>query len=60
MEVIRMQIEESYEPQIYGVKIYNDGKGGHHFSFRHTGQFKLGDYEQLDLEIASARLVKRE
>jgi len=53
-------MEESYEPQIYGVRIYHDGKGGYHFSVRHTGQFKLCDYEQLDLEIASARLVKRE
>ena len=46
------------EPKIFGVKLHLDN-GCYRFSFRHTGDFRLNDYEELDLEVMSAKLVKR-
>ena len=45
--------------KIYGVKIFQDDNGCYTFSVRHTGQFSLRDYEKLELEVKSARLVRR-
>jgi hypothetical protein len=62
MEVIRMQnnrIYEEGEPEVYGVTISQDGIGGYCISVRHSGVFHLKDYEIIDLEVSSARLVRR-
>lgn len=45
--------------KIYGVKILHDDNGCYTFSIQHTGQLNLRDYEKLDLEVKSARLVRR-
>ena len=47
------------EPKLYRLRICQDGKGSYAMSFTHTGQFRLIDYEEVELEIAGARLVKR-
>jgi len=55
--------EENFHPDrvdIYGVRISVYDRGGSYgLCFRHTGDFRLNDYEELDLEVKSARLVKR-
>jgi hypothetical protein len=45
--------------KIYGVKISQEDSGCYTFSIQHTGQFNLRNYEKLELEVKSARLVKR-
>ena len=45
---------------IYGVKICQEGTGSYSISVRHTGPFCLADYKELDLEIKSAKFVKRQ
>ena len=45
--------------KIYGVRIYQEGNGCYSFSVRHSGEFKLNDYEELELEVTSARLVRK-
>jgi len=52
-------LEHSSEPRIFGVKIYQEENGAYSFTVRHSGLFRLGDYEELELEVKSARLVKR-
>ena len=61
-EVIKTQtseLEHVHEPRIYKVKICQEGNGGYSFSVKHSGDFRLQDYEELDLEVTSARLVRR-
>jgi len=61
-EVIEMQTctsEDIPEPKLYRLRIYQDGKGSYAMSFTHTGQFRLVDYDEVELENAGARLVKR-
>ena len=61
-EVIEMQTltsQDISEPKLYRLRICQDGKGSYAMSFTHTGQFRLIDYEEVELEIAGARLVKR-
>jgi hypothetical protein len=45
--------------KFYGLKICSDDNGCYTFCFKHTGQFNLRDYEELEFEVKSARLVKR-
>jgi hypothetical protein len=45
--------------KIYGVKISQDENECYTFSIQHTGQFNLRDYEKLEFEVKSARLVRR-
>ena len=62
MEVIKTQTSELVnviEPKIFGVKICQEGDGGYSFSVKHSGDFRLQDYDELELEVKSARLVKR-
>ena len=47
------------EVKIYGMKIYQDEHECYTFSIQHTGQFNLRDYEKLEFEVKSARLVRR-
>jgi hypothetical protein len=61
-EVVKMHCEENdplAKVKIYGVKISQDDNGCYAFSFKHTGHFNLRDYEKLELEVKSARLVRR-
>jgi len=61
-EVLEMQTcitPDAAEPKLYRLRICQDGKGSYAMSFTHTGQFRLVDYEEVELEIAGARLVKR-
>lgn len=61
MEVINMQVneyEESLGPKIYGLRICRNTDGCYCLSFRHTGNFSLNDYEELDLKVMSATLVR--
>jgi len=63
MEVIKAQsakLEHQSEPRIYRVKIIQDAGGGFCISVTHTGRFRLKDYEVLEFEVESARLVKKD
>jgi hypothetical protein len=57
-----MQIELKHlaDPKIYGVKISRDENQCFCISVRHTGDFSLADYEELEFQVTSARLVKRQ
>jgi len=52
-------MEELLEPKIYRVKIIVNEDGCYWFSFKHAGEFKLNDYEELDFKVESAKLVRR-
>ena len=61
-EVIKTQsakLDNQSEPRIYRVKILQDASGGFCISVTHTGYFRLRDYEVLEFEVESARLVKK-
>ena len=61
-EMIKMQSEKPCQQsnmKIYRVKICQDTNGCYSFSVRHTGHFKLCDYEEIELEVRSAKLVER-
>ena len=61
-EVIEMQTLTSQDlpqPKLYRLRICQDGQGTYAMSFTHTGQFRLIDYDEVELEIAAARLVRR-
>jgi len=45
--------------KIFGVRIYQEGNGCYSFSVKHSGPFRLQDYEELELEVKSARLVRK-
>jgi hypothetical protein len=47
------------EPRIHGVKIVQEANGCYGFTLRHTGPFRLKDFQELELEVSSARLVKK-
>jgi hypothetical protein len=62
MEVIEMQTctsQDTSEPKLYRLRICQEGRGSYAMSFTHTGQFRLIDYQEVELEIAGARLVRR-
>jgi hypothetical protein len=59
IKIEETRFRHSSEPRIYGVRIYQEEKGAYTFCVRHSGQFRLGDYEELELEVKSARLVRR-
>ena len=61
-EVIEMQTlisQDTSEPKLYRLRICQEGRGSYTMSFTHAGQFRLIDYEEVELEIAGARLVRR-
>ena len=61
-EVIKTQsakLKHLHEPTIYGLNISQDAGGCFCISVRHSGHFRLKDYEELDLEVKSARLVRK-
>jgi len=47
------------KPKIYGPKILQPSPGAFNISIKHTGSFRLFDYEELDFEVISVKLVKR-
>ena len=62
LEVIKIHfkmLDPLAKVKIYGVKISQDDNGCYTFSVKHTGQFNLRDYEKLELEVKSAKLVRR-
>jgi hypothetical protein len=62
MQMVAMGDNESIQteqPKIYGVKIVQDGDKCYCISVRHTGEFRLADYRELEFGVSSVRLVKR-
>ena len=62
-EVIKTQTliaQDRSEPRLYRLRICQDGQGSYDMSFTHTGQCQLIDYEEVELEISGARLVRRQ
>jgi len=51
--------EKTSEPRIYGMKIYQPEPGCYSFTFHHEGDFRLGDYEELDFDVRTVKLVRR-
>ena len=51
--------QDTSEPKLYRLRICQEGRGSYTMSFTHTGQFRLIDYEEVELEIANAKLVRR-
>jgi hypothetical protein len=51
--------EQSEEPKIVGLKILQQWPTGTSLSFRYSGDFRLSDYEEIDLEVTVARLVRK-
>lgn len=61
-KVVKTEFEtynRSRKTRIHGINITQHTPGCYCISVRHTGPFSLDDYETLDLEVKSARLVKR-
>jgi hypothetical protein len=57
---MQTELEDVPEPKIYGVKISQDENQCYCISVRHAGDFCLADYEELEFEVTSARLVRRQ
>jgi len=51
--------EQKGEPTIHGVTIVQEGNGGYSFRVQHSGEFRLQDYEVLEFQVRSARLVRQ-
>ena len=49
----------SGETQIHGLKICQEGSGSYSISVQHTGSFELRDYDEIEVEVKSTRLVRR-
>lgn len=45
--------------EIRGVRIFQESSGTYRFIVRHIGPFRLDDYEEIELEVNSARGVKK-
>lgn len=54
------ELESVSEPKIYSVKICQDGCKHYAISVKHTGEFRLSDYDELEFKVKSAKLVRRE
>ena len=50
---------DASEPVIHRPRVCQDGQRSFAMSFTHAGQFQLTDYEEVELEIAATRLVRR-
>ena len=51
--------DRSEKTRIHRVNITQHTPGCYSISVRHSGPFRLDDYETLEIEVKSARLVKR-
>ena len=63
MEAIKTQLNRFRQPdsvKIYGVRIRQEGSGTYSVNVRHTGHFRLEDFDEIDVEVKSVRLVRRE
>lgn len=47
------------ETRIHGLKICQEGSGSFSICVRHSGAFELIDYDEIEVEVKSARLVRR-
>lgn len=47
------------EPKLYSLRISCDCSAGLTLSWRHTGDFMLGDCDEVELEIGAVRLVRK-
>ncbi len=54
------EFEPITEPKIYRVKITQDGYKCYDISVRHSGVFRLSDYDELEFDVSAARLVRKE
>jgi len=45
--------------KIYGIKITRESTGCYGFSITHSGPFKLGDYDELELRANAVKMVPR-
>jgi hypothetical protein len=59
MEMQTLTSQDTSEPKLYRLRICQDGRGSYAMSFTHSGQFRLIDYEEIELEIAGAKLIRR-
>lgn len=55
MEVIGMYSE----PKILGLKINQDEPGCYRYSFKHSGDFNLSDYEEIELVVLKVKMVRK-
>ncbi|MBP1738685.1 MAG: hypothetical protein H6Q48_978 [Deltaproteobacteria bacterium] len=46
---------DASEPKLYMLRICQDGQGSYAMAFTHAGQFRLMDYEEIEMEIAFNR-----
>ena len=53
------ELENPIEPKIYGVRFYRYGNGCYSFSFRHTGDFHLNDFDEIELTVVGMKLLRR-
>jgi hypothetical protein len=53
------ELKQLSEPKIYGVKITQSGNKCYCISVKHTGQFSLSDYDEVEFEVTSAKLIKK-
>ena len=54
------ELDNIAEPRIYGLKICQEGDGSYCFSVKHTGGFRLQDYDEIEFKVKSATFVKRQ
>jgi hypothetical protein len=47
------------KPKIFGLKICREDSGCYSFSIRHSGEFNLREYEKLEFEVKSAKLIRK-
>lgn len=54
-----VELNQLPEPRILEVKITQDGNKCYSISVKHTGRFRLSDYDEVEFEVISAKLTKR-
>jgi hypothetical protein len=62
LEVVKIncsKIDKLNRVKIYSVKISQNGSGCYDFCIKHTGEFNLKDYEEIEFDVNAARLVKK-
>lgn len=62
LQAMNMEIHSApyiNEPQLHSLRSSCKGSSRVALSWKHTGDFKLSDYEEVGLEIAAARIVRK-
>ena len=57
MENINPKPEDKVK--IYGIKITRESTGCYGFSIKHSGPFKLSDYDELELRANAVKMIPR-